>query len=330
METKSLVLNSKLLKEVPREDLWSEKYRPTEVDQVLYQDHVKSAFKVFIQQKDFPNILLSGPAGCGKTTLLLILYNKTIGLGNLLMIDASMDNGIKIMREKVKTHATVYGKIANMLKATLFDEADNISTPAQQALRRTMEKYSKTCRFSFTANYPEKIIDPIKSRCKGGIFELYKIPDNIIIKRLNEVVELEHMEIPDSNMLQRVVKAANGDFRGCLNILQSIKRGVDIENFTDKQYDKEFLGLCINGKFKQLRDFIDAKISGSPHLKLILKQSCDAVIDSDKLNENLKVEFLKLLGEAEYRAVQSANIYAISYWLSANMYKIRKGSVDGN
>ena len=149
-------------------NIWTEKYRPTSFNDVKGQEKIVARIKAFVKQKNMPHILFAGPAGVGKTSLILVaakeLYGDNWG-ANILELNASDERGIDIIRNQIKDFARTKA-IGNVpFKIAILDEADALTKEAQHALRRTMENYSSTCRFCLIVNYSSKIIDPIQSRC---------------------------------------------------------------------------------------------------------------------------------------------------------------------
>jgi len=141
--------------------LWVEKYRPSNLDSYIGNEHLKSKIEVYLESGDLPHLLLFGKAGTGKTTLAKLLV-KNIEC-DYLYINASDENNVDTVRTKVKNFASTIG--FKDMKIIILDECDYITPNAQAALRNIMETFSKHCRFILTCNYVERIIDPIQSRC---------------------------------------------------------------------------------------------------------------------------------------------------------------------
>ena len=155
--------------------IWTEKYRPSKFHELVGQDEIVKRVESLTNSLNIPHLLFAGPAGTGKSTLALIVVKELYGANwreNYLELNASDERGIKFVREKVKNFARTksLGKVP--FKIIFLDEADALTPEAQQALRRTMENYSATCRFILSCNYSSKIIDPIQSRCAIFIFKL--------------------------------------------------------------------------------------------------------------------------------------------------------------
>ena len=143
--------------------IWVEKYRPTNLDSYIGNEHLKSKVEIYLESGDLPHLLLYGKAGTGKTTLAKLLV-KNIEC-DCLYINASDENNVDTVRTKVKQFASTIG--FKDLKIIILDECDYITPNAQAALRNLMETFSKHCRFILTCNYVERIIDPIQSRCQS-------------------------------------------------------------------------------------------------------------------------------------------------------------------
>ncbi|MDP7141387.1 MAG: AAA family ATPase, partial [Candidatus Woesearchaeota archaeon] len=149
--------------------IWTEKYRPSDFSDIKGQDDIVSKVKAFVEQGNMPHLMFSGPAGCGKTSLSLVIAKKMFGDGNwkqnFLELNASDQRGIDVIRNQVKDFARTRAIGDVPFKIIYLDECDALTREAQQALRRTMENYTKTTRFILSCNWSSKIVDPIQSRC---------------------------------------------------------------------------------------------------------------------------------------------------------------------
>ncbi|MCX6751130.1 MAG: AAA family ATPase, partial [Candidatus Pacearchaeota archaeon] len=180
--------------------IWTEKYRPSRFYELVGQDDIVKRVEGLTNSMNIPHLLFAGPAGTGKSSLALIIVKELYGTNwreNYLELNASDERGINIVREKVKTFARTKS-IGNVpFKIIFLDEADALTPEAQQALRRTMENYSSTCRFILSCNYSSKVIDPIQSRC--GIFRFKLLEKKDIEKYLLEIGKRENLVIkPES------------------------------------------------------------------------------------------------------------------------------------
>jgi len=203
-------------------EVWVEKYRPTDLFDVVGNQSVMERLRGMAAQGHMPNLILAGAPGVGKTTSVLCLARALLGdyvKTGVLELNASDDRGIDVVREKIKNFA--HQKVTlppGRHKIIILDEADSMTEAAQQALRRTMELCSATTRFALACNQSSKLIEPIQSRC--AILRFSKLSDAEVLSRLNQVATLEGVPITDSG-LEALVFTAEGDMRNALNNMQS-------------------------------------------------------------------------------------------------------------
>lgn len=203
-------------------NIWIEKYRPTNFDEILGQDKNINILKSMIDNNSLPHLLFHGMSGVGKTSTIISIANKLYGKHTAFMmikLDASDDRGINTVRNEIKGFAEKKPLGNRGVKIVILDEVDNMTADAQFALRRIIEKYSEHTRFCLICNYENKIIPPIKSRCIDLRF--YPIDKDTIYEKLKYICKEENIKYKKSG-LQTIAELSNGDLRKSINILQSV------------------------------------------------------------------------------------------------------------
>ena len=198
--------------------LWIEKYRSQTLDQYIGNDTVKDRIADCINKNDIPHFLFAGTAGTGKTTLAKLIV-KNIKC-DYLYINASDENGIDIIRDKVKTFAST--STFQPLKVVILDEADFLTQPAQAALRNLIEEYSITTRFVLTCNYIERLIEPLQSRCE---IHLLKPPSKADVARhiCTNILDVEKVEYKIEDVAV-VINEYSPDVRSIIKVLQQFSQ----------------------------------------------------------------------------------------------------------
>ncbi|KAJ1953856.1 Subunit of heteropentameric Replication factor C (RF-C) [Linderina pennispora] len=206
----------------PNENLpWVEKYRPTTLSELVSQKDIVDTLQRFIDSGKLPHLLFYGPPGTGKTTTILAIARKLYGksMRNMVLeLNASDDRGIDVIRDQIKTFASTRTVFSSGLKLVVLDEADAMTSAAQAALRRVIEKYTKNVRFCIICNYVSKITPAVQSRCTRFRFAPLVLTD--INSRLDMIVERESVNITPEGK-QALIKLSNGDMRRVLNVLQA-------------------------------------------------------------------------------------------------------------
>lgn len=197
--------------------IWYEKYRPKELDQLALDESVAEMLNHYVDQNEIPHLMFYGPAGSGKTTIAMILIRK-LASARLLLNASSDDRGIATVKTKVKQFAAAKTMHKNKLNIVLFDEADGLTPDSQLALKNTIETFHKNCRFIFTCNMIDKVIEPIKSRCVTIHFETP--PKGTIIRHCSKILKKEKVAFKRKN-LKKIVERYYPDVRSIINNVQA-------------------------------------------------------------------------------------------------------------
>ncbi len=296
-------------------EIWTEKYRPKNLDEVVGQKHVTERLKSYVRSGSMPHLLLTGPAGTGKTTCSLALAREFFGdnwRGNFIELNASDERGIDVVRGKIKEFART-APIGADFKIIFMDEADALTSDAQAALRRTMEKYSGICRFILSCNYSSKIIDPIQSRC--AVMRFKPLTQDDIKGYLSRIIAEEAIDI-ESDALDGLVRIARGDMRRSVNSLQvaaSLGKKVDLDliyqtaGMANPDAVKKMMETALDGNFMQARSQLDdIMVNNGLSGQDIIKQMHSSIFDLT-VSDYDKVKMIDKCGEVEFRIVEGSN-----------------------
>ncbi|XP_039267217.2 replication factor C subunit 4-like [Styela clava] len=304
---------------------WIEKYRPKCVDDIAHQDEVVAVLKKCITGADLPNMLFYGPPGTGKTSTILALSRDLYGpkfRDRVLELNASDDRGISVVRDKIKNFAqlsvsSLQGGKSPSFKIIILDEADSMTKAAQQALRRTMEKQTKTTRFCLICNYVTRIIAPITSRCSKFRFKPLSEEDQK--KRLLRVAETESVKISEDAM-DSMVKCSEGDLRKAMTFLQTAHRlkgdeGIAIEDVLEitgvipDPVIKSFLNSCSSNSYENLLKTVQ-EISADGHAAAqLVSQLHDEIVIMPSLTDEQKCAITEKLATLDYCLNDGADEY---------------------
>ena len=233
--------------------IWVEKYRPKQIDECILPDHIKKTFQDFVDQGEIPNMLLSGPPGIGKTTVAKALC-KQLGVDYYVINGSDEGRFLDTVRNNAKNFAsTVSLTSQSKHKDIIIHEADNTSSVVQLLLRASIEEFSGNCRFIFTCNYKNKIIEPLHSRCSVVEFsikgkEKVKIA-GLFFKRLQQILDLEKISY-DAKVLAEIINKHFPDWRRVLNECQRYS----VSGKIDSGILATFSDVSVNDLIRNLKD----------------------------------------------------------------------------
>ena len=267
------------------EFLWVEKYRPKTIEECILPESIKKTFLEFLEAGEVPNLLLSGPAGCGKTTVAKALCNE-LGVDYYVINGSDEGRFLDTVRNNAKNFAaTVSLSSEAKHKVIIIDEADNTTSDVQLLLRASIEEFSNNCRFIFTCNYKNKIIEPLHSRCSVIEFSIAGKQKPAIagqfFNRLNTILEHERVEA-DKKVLVELINKHFPDWRRVLNECQrySVSGKIDsaiLATFGDVKTE-DLVKQLKSKNFTEVRKWVVQNLDNDP--ALILRRIYDCMYDS--------------------------------------------------
>ncbi|KAF3781626.1 Replication factor C subunit 4 [Nymphaea thermarum] len=287
---------------------WVEKYRPKQVKDVAHQDEVVRVLTNTLETTNCPHMLFYGPPGTGKTTTALAIANQLFGpelyKSRVLELNASDDRGINVVRTKIKDFAAVAvssgsrkgGYPCPPYKIIILDEADSMTEDAQNALRRTMETYSKVTRFFFICNYISRIIEPLASRCAK--FRFKPLSQEIMSSRIQYICQEEGLNL-DPDALSTLSSISQGDLRRGITYLQVIPQDIV----------RSLYQSCKSGQFELANKEVEYIIAEGYPVSQMLSQLFDLIVEAEDASDEQKAKICKRIAEADKRLIDGADEY---------------------
>lgn len=316
-----IVVNKRVEKKIFRDKqntTWVDKYRPRSLNDIVGHDDVKNMLIASIEKGDLPHLLFHGGSGTGKTSTVLALVMQLYGPKRVnekvLELNASDENGINIVRDKIIKFANIVVGSSDPkypsppFKIIILDEVDSMTSEAQTALKKVMESTCDITRFVFICNYESKIIDAIKSRCAD--FRFSPIPNDLMIKKLKLIAKDERMEV-DDDVFTTITDICEGDARRSINTLQNLKyiprKPHDIitkkdvymiTSFIDKTSINPYWKKITTASIKDLNDVVTSIINVGYPMTYVLQCIKDKVLES-KLSTEAKSQIIVHMGKIE-------------------------------
>ena len=294
--------------------MWVEKYRPKKISEIVNQKEIMGSLGALLKnQSEMPHLLFSGSAGVGKTSTAICISRDILGKhwqNYSLELNASDERGIGMVREKVKKFSRFAGLDTEIpFKIIILDEADEMTSDAQTALRRIIEDTAKYCRFILIANNLSKIIEPIQSRCV--VFKFTRISNKEISSQLKFIAQKEKIEA-DEKGLETISDYADGDIRHAINILQAAASmgSIDVSSV------KSVIGLT---KTKDVQDVLKLALDGK------VSDAREKMIELIKVYGMSESDFLKYINQAVF-ASKTSNIEGILEIIAKYDYRILVGA----
>jgi len=298
-----------------RDEIWTEKYRPRRLSEVAGQDAIIRNLSSYVKARNLPHLIFSGPAGVGKTAAAVALARELFGetwSENFTELNASDERGIEVVRNNIKNFARTMPIGNAAFKIIFLDEADALTDAAQSALRRTMERYSGTCRFILSCNYSSKIIEPIQSRC--SVYRFKALSYDAIAARIRYIADQEGLTISEE-VIRAINYVAMGDMRRAVNAVQSAavlgdelrpEMIYEITAMARPEQIRALITQALAGQFFEALEALDTLLGKGISGDEILAQMHRLVIVME-IPARKKVELMDRIGEADFRITEGAN-----------------------
>ena len=297
-------------------DLWTEKYRPMRLSEIIGQESVIERLSRFVEDRAVPHCLFAGPPGTSKTTAAMALARDLFGDSfdrNFMELNASDERGIDVVRNQIKNFARAMPSENAPFKILVLDEADHLTNDAQHALRRTMETYANSCRMILICNYSSRIIPPIQSRC--AVFKYSRLSDDDISSRLEFIAKREKVTL-SAKGTKAVLYLTDGDMRAAINLLQAASSTGDkitddvvysISGRADPERIKEMLTNAGTGKYDDSLTLLRNLIYMDGVSPVDLVRQMHREILGLEITEDKRIAILERAAETEFRISEGAN-----------------------
>ena len=327
----------------PKEDcmtientVWSEKHRPENLSSVIGNTKQVDRMSKWVNDDSVPHLLLHGPAGTGKSSAVIAFCREKYGdewRQNLIEYNASSDRGIDIVRDEIKEEAARSASSNHQRKVIMLDEIDSMTSDAQAALRRIMEKYSDQTIFALVCNWSNQIIDPLQSRCTPLPFN--RLLDEEINELLTRILEKEGIDYEES-AVSKIIDYCDGDARRAVQTLQtSVQDGVLTKGIIEAvggqvsdETVEQLISKCFNGQMEEAHEMVVTEIlpnvtDYSRFTNTLMRK----IQYSDELPRDVRFYALSQIGDLERNIMEGANPHTQIVAYLSKLPSIRYASI---